>query len=125
MPGFAPTPVDIGRLLYTAQARRQRLRGRCPGDRFRAAMAILKLEKERMQGKWSFDCLLDIWAEANDLEPVVESVPAGAAGSFPPPLAEGRREDGASPGRRPPSDTRAPVARPTAPRRPPTRSSTA
>ena len=59
----APTPVDVVRLLYTAKGRRQRLRGRCPGDRFRAAMAILKLEKERMRGKWSLDCELEIWAE--------------------------------------------------------------
>lgn len=39
---FTPTPVDVARLLYTAKGRRQGLRGRCPGDRFRAAMAILK-----------------------------------------------------------------------------------
>ena len=68
---FTPTPVDVVRLLYTAKGRRERLRGRCPGDRFRAAMAILKLEKERMRGKWSLDCGLEVWAETqpDDDEP--------------------------------------------------------
>ena len=46
-----PKPVDIACLLLIAKGRRQGLRGRCPGDRFRAAMAILKPEKEWMRGK--------------------------------------------------------------------------
>ncbi len=96
MPVSAPKPVDIACLLLVAKARRERLRARCPGDRFRAAMAILKQEKERMRGKWSLDSVYE-WpddgdethATAGSSAPAVEPLDVGACG-FPPPHIEGR-----------------------------------
>ena len=58
--GFTPVPVDVVRLLYTAKRRRELMRSRDPGERFRAAMAVLKMEKARLQGKWSLDCPLEV-----------------------------------------------------------------
>ena len=70
--------MDIACLLLIAKGRRQRLRARCPGDRFRAAMAILKQEKERMRGKWSLDSTYE-WPDDGDEDVASSSAPAVVA----------------------------------------------
>jgi len=79
MPTLPPAPVDIDCLLRIAQARRQRMRTGDRGDGFRAAMAILKQEKERMRGTWSLDSVYE-WPDDDEDD----------ANGFPPPLVEGR-----------------------------------
>ncbi len=82
MPISPPAPVDIDRLLRVAQGRRRTMRGRCTGDRFRAAMAVLKQEKERMRGKWSLDSTYE-WPDDGDDTPCGPPLPAPSA-SLPP-----------------------------------------
>ncbi len=82
MPTFPPAPVDIDCLLRIAQGRRRTMRARCPGDRFRAAMAVLKQEKDRMRGKWSLDSVYE-WPDDGDDTPCAPPKPAPSA-SLPP-----------------------------------------
>ena len=72
MPVVASKPVDIACLLLIAKGRRQGLRARCPGDRFRAAMAILRQEKERMRGKWSLDSVYEWPDDGDEVDDVAE-----------------------------------------------------
>ena len=82
MPTLPPAPVDIDCLLRIAQARRQAMRTGDRGDGFRAAMAILKQEKERMRGKWSLDSVYE-WPDDGDDTPCAKPRPAPSA-SLPP-----------------------------------------